>query len=357
LAGASPSTIKRWEAGKGLPARADIEQYLVSFGASGIAIGELAVKKESGGRPIQRMLRAKRRRSNLTLEEISALTGICVASLHRYETGERAPEPEIMGPLARAFGCTEAEAELFSTSSDASPATVVEEFLAPGLSPHYWLYRRLDEKIAPNAEGTPNEILDLVHGFMIMGDHRGLLEAWDMLNPSVRGLSFSPDERAMIGLSLALARLTIHGDTEYVRERVAKWRANGLPTAALAHLSRLVAALGDIDESESLLDRLSCLAAKQGDAGSTFMSDVQRIMLAFTRTRSPGLLSALDRLREDARGPLQGYTVDVARLHMLDRLVENAELEATLERCQHDETRFGFGSPLAARIGRRLGAA
>jgi len=84
------------------------------------------------------------------------------------------------------------------------------------------------------------------------------------------------------------------------------------------------------------------------------MCEMHRAMLAFSQTKSSEPLKSIDRLRKEATGPLQQYTVDVARLHMLYQLGERALAGEIAASCRQQETTYGFGSPLAARIGSHL---
>ena len=51
-------------------------------------------------------LRALRRRQDITLNDLSAATGISVSTLSRLESGARRPTLELLLPLARTFGVT-----------------------------------------------------------------------------------------------------------------------------------------------------------------------------------------------------------------------------------------------------------
>lgn len=292
----------------------------------------------------------------LTLEEVSALTGICVASLHRYETGERSPDPLALAPLALAYGCSAEEASLLCGRPEETAASALTGFLSPGSVPHFWLFHRLESKLRPNAELSPDDVQDLIQGFMFMGDHRSLLEAWELIKPATQGIVVTPAQTATIAMTLALARYTVSGDKRAARERVSKIARSGvdLPPNAMSHLARLAAALGDFDEADRWLDQLAFYASRVGDEGQLFVSEVNRVMFTFAKTRSPTLFSALDLLRSRAGGPLQIYTLDVAELHMLDVLGEREAANIALQRCVQHEQTYGVGSPLAARIRARM---
>jgi transcriptional regulator with XRE-family HTH domain len=354
LVGTSVSTIKRWEAGAGLPSATELAAYLEKIGAPTSCICDLP-KDETGGRVAQRMLRAKRRRAMFSLEEISFLTGICVASLHRYETGRRTPEPSALASLARAYGCSREEIELLCEGPKSAANSAVAGFLQPGEQPHFWLYHRLEEKLRPGAALLSDDLLDIVHGFMIMGDHRSLLEAWELLRPAVQQLKLSREDALAVGLTVALARFTVTGDKKFVEGRMAKLGddSGGLPLTALSHAARLSLAIGELDEAEAWINKLSFHASRVGDEGQIFVSEVSRVMLAFARTRSPSLLLALDRLRTQAQGALQIYTLDVAELFLHDQLGDRTAAREVLQRCLDHEMMYGVGSPLATRIRKR----
>jgi hypothetical protein len=159
-------------------------------------------------------------------------------------------------------------------------------------------------------------------------------------------------------MSLTLARLTVSGDKKAASERVSRLRGIGgeLEPSAMSHMFRVLAALGQFDEAETWLNQLSFSAAKSGDEGLLFVSEISRVMLEFDRTRSHNLLGAIELLRNRPLAPLQEYTLDVAELHMLSALDERERISEALDRCKHHEAIYGVGSPLAARIRSRISA-
>jgi transcriptional regulator with XRE-family HTH domain len=363
LAGVSASTVKRWELGQGLPTWREVELYLDSIGTPPdcvhrVAEGAKGLRAESAPeRPLLRILRAKRRRQMLTLEELSASTGLSVATLHRYETGERIPDAATLRQLAQIYGCEASEIDMLSgeVAAPEPDGSLIQRFVEPGKQPHLWLYRQLESSTRPSAKLTPERALDLIHCLMIMGDHRGVLEAWTLLRPRTHGLPFSADQKAEIGMSLIMARFTVSRDARAARDRISKWRdyaVEAKSARAMSHLARLAAALGETYEAELWIDRLQDQAERTSDSGHMFVCSVNRLMLSFDRTPSVSVLDSLDYVRAHAVGPLQKYTGDVCALYMLDRLQDRAA-DKVLERCSADERAYGFGSPLAASIRRR----
>src|ERR1044072_3493435 len=122
--GVSRSTVTRWEAGKYLPTTATLTDYLARIGAPA---AELPVGRDKGPKLSLRLLRAKRRRAGVTIQEMSHLTGLSLASLHRYEMGEREPDAGTVALLLQAYGCPAEERDALSKSASGGP--VIERFL------------------------------------------------------------------------------------------------------------------------------------------------------------------------------------------------------------------------------------
>lgn len=354
LAGVSSSTFKRWEAGRGLPRLAELNTVVFRLGCPALDQIDL-VSEDTNGKVSQRLLRAKRRRARMTLADLSALSGLSIATLHRYETGERAPNKAALRDLAIVYGCTLAEANLLIGEGSSFDGSLAENFLEPDRTPHFWLYRALEEAVSRGPELTGQIVLEIVQSFTMMGDHRGLLEAWELLRPRLKGPELTAAERATIGLSLALARFTVTGNRTQARDRVERWsNSSELPPDALSHLSRIFGALGDLEGSERWLRLHADHANQTGDEPQIFVTEVNRILLEFARTRSPQCLRSLEALRSSCTGSLQRYTLDVAELYVLERLCELEAARLVMDRCRVGEATFGVGSPLALRIGMRL---
>jgi len=49
--------------------------------------------------------------------------------------------------------------------------------------------------LRPGATIAGADLVELVQGFLIMGDHRALLEAWTLLKPTAAQMSMTMDQK------------------------------------------------------------------------------------------------------------------------------------------------------------------
>lgn len=373
--GVSPATLKRWESGQGVPSPRELEpyaEYLQVLPDSPLRLaieGDLAtgVVSEMPGRPIMRLLRAIRRRHHITLESVSFLTGISLASLHRYETGERTPDTDSLKKITAACGfeprLTEAlthSIQICPKHFDESGLVVMDNFLYRLDLPHLHLYRLLEQLLYM---GQPNavEIYYVVNGFATMGDHQGLLEVWPLLKPLADEAHWTPEDRLSVGSTLLLARINTTRDKASTMRAFEKKRAQFYalpvlenPSGTAMLLSRAAILLGERGEAEALLREPRRLATVNDDRTTKFICELHQLAVDFDRHASDTHLRALENLHKLAEGPLQRYNVEVAVVAMMERLGDRAGLTNALETCRLTELAHGFGSPLATRVARRL---
>ena len=375
--GVSPATLKRWENGQGVPPPRELEPYAAYLQAPPespirLAIdGDLAkgVVSEMPGRPLMRLLRAIRRRHHITLESVSLLTGISLASLHRYETGERSPDFDALKNIAAACGCDPALVSALVASIQTCPRqfgesgpVVMDNFMFHNDQPHLHLYRLLEQVVCV---GQPNsfEIHYVVNGFATMGDHQGLLEIWPLLKPLADAAQWTDEDRLSVGSMLLLARINTTRDKASAMRAFEKKRAQLYalpvlenPSGSAMLLSRAAILLGERGESEAMLREPRRLAAAIGDRSTEFLCDLHQLAVDFDRRASEAHLRALENLHRNANGPLQRYNVEVAIVAMMERMGDRQGLTSALEVCHQTEANHGFGSPLANRAARQLGA-
>lgn len=373
--GVSPATLKRWESNQGRPSAPDIENYakyleappesplaLFLTQAPGIEVGP-----ESVGRPIQRLLRGTRRRNGITLETVSSLTGISLASLHRYETGERAPTPEVLRRVAAACGL---QPEITTGLLDAmsvhpcemgeSGQEVINRFLIEGGQPHLHLYRYLDQVIGCG-QPSSRDIRHLVHGFANMGDHQGLIEVWELMSPLAERASWPQEDRISVASMLMLARVNTTRDRSSAFRAYEKRRrqfADSPPryedAGAGLLLCRAAVLLGERAEAEDMLRLPRKVAENEGIASLAFLCDLHQVAIDFQWQVSSSHVKALENLAPRADGPLQQYNLNVAVVAMMASLGDREGLRLALETCRDAEQRHGYGAPLVMRMRRRL---
>ncbi|MBS1708040.1 MAG: transcriptional regulator [Armatimonadetes bacterium] len=353
IARVSTSTIKRWEAGKGVPRMDGLRAY-----AGSLSLTADDLDASDIGTSAQRLLRAKRRRSHTTLETLSALSGLSISSLHRFETGARALDGNTARHLGRVYGCADGEIEVLAGSGPPIRGDVVSHFLTPGLFPHASLYVKLDRLVRQSELATPEDVLDVIHGLIIMGDHAGMLESWQLLQPKLVGERLTSAQKTMVQLTLALAMATARNDLRPARRLLQDLhRLHDIPTTpALSHMSRLAAMDKNFVAAKHWNTKLADAAEQSGDRGQAFISKLNGTVLHFELDKSCRHIDAIETLQDECEGPLQQYTLLVAKLSILVQLKESTATRSTLCQCHAFESQYGFGSPLASRIERRLDA-
>lgn len=51
-------------------------------------------------------IRERRRALNITIKQLAEIVGVSVGAISHYETGRRAPDPDMLGRIANALGVT-----------------------------------------------------------------------------------------------------------------------------------------------------------------------------------------------------------------------------------------------------------
>ena len=172
LLGISTATLKRWESGTGTPGTQTIAKILDTWGVSGTSALRDQVRtdnfgkraawsiEQSGPRPVLRLIRHRRRRNRLSLEDISEATGVGLGSLQRYETGLRIPTNEILQRLTTAVGCSNLESQLLhrSLASEETPPPLElgHLFNTPNANPGFLIFRELDYVSRNHSSQTPD---------------------------------------------------------------------------------------------------------------------------------------------------------------------------------------------------------
>jgi len=351
-AGVSPATLKRWEAGRGFPGIKAVRGYL---DALGLTAADLEARES--GLVVQRLLRAKRRRATRTLAEVSELTGISTSCLQRYELGVRVIERESAKRVGFGYQLDEAELAVVTGAKGSDVEAVFPLFLSTGLAPHAGLYSRLDGLVSGATPATTSRVLDVLHSFMIMGDHSESLAAWQMMETVVSYGSMSRQERATVLMTLALASATAKHDLEPARRLLGKFESQpgGLSLTAMAHLSRLAVLTGAPSDAWRWNSTLGEAAWSAQAMGEHFISRLQRASLSLDRSPSEESLSDLRDLYGACQVPLQTYTLGVAELAALAKMGRSADALRVSQQCTLLETAYGFGSPLAVQVRRQLG--
>ena len=369
----SPATIKRWESSQGLPPKSELRGYLDRLGVPDTSPVREAIESEQSpsgfresrelltNRPVLRLLRSKRRRNGITLTELSEATGLSVASLYRYETGERAPDEPVLRSLANAVGCSEAETDglcqsLFEPVPPTDTAGLVEQFLIPGNLSQLRVFSLLDT-ILLQKRPVAAEPWDAFHGLLIMGEHETVREVWPVLKPALASGELSFEDRVLIRTTLAMVRSTFEvvdsSTIRQLRSGVMSLKPGLTQVMAMLHLARLATAIGDTDEAESWVRAVEEYGLRVEDPGTLFLAELNRHAIEFEDSRSLSAVAGVETLRANAEGALQAYNADVALAHMRSILGDALATVDALESCAEAEATFGFGSPLAKKVRRK----
>ena len=369
----SSATLKRWESGSGLPGWTVLTQVIEAWGATGeCPLREIWERdgrhKEDGvacgERPLLRILRTARRRAGLTLDELSVLTGVSAPSLYRYETGQRTPRPETLRSLCGALGLSGCEGAAVEESLDAGRATegpdpVPELFLRPGGLSRVAVFRQWDRlmRAGSSSPGWTDLAWDVLHGLMIMGDHRAALELWGDIRGPVRGAHTDSDRLTKFRTTLALAKTSLGGrslDLPRLAGHVVAMRPGPEQAQALLQMTRIERASGDGAAANEWCSLAGRWSDRTGDTAVGFLVELNARDIEFAFGSRVGALDAVEALRARAVGALQRYNADVALAGMRAAVGDVRGAESDLEQCRRSESTYGFGSPLARRIERRL---
>lgn len=343
--GVSPATLKRWEAGASAPQPEAARRLFAIYGSG------FVLTPEPDRAVLQRALRVHRRRAGLTLEEAAAASGLSVPSVHRYETGGRLARADDIERLGRALGMPIEERRALGDG-------VWGASLPGGLSPVLQALSEL-ESLGRDPDAGPADALRVLRMLVIVGDQQTVRESW----PQVFRPRFAdrPD-RATRALARSFAALVSarRGVAEPARLESVRREVAGLPPSStqaecMLNLARRALAVGDLREAAEWNGQASEFASRRDD--SAVMLHTRLIGLAAESAASPSASLADDvgRLAGEFEHPLPRFVATVAQAEVFFRMGEARKAAEVLERCQAEEERHGFGSPLAWTLRRKLG--
>lgn len=377
ILGIAPATLKRWEAGAGTPGVSAIEKILDDWGLPDVSPLRTERRSENLGRkiswsveqceprPVLRLLRHKRRRNHLGLEEISDATGVGVASLQRYETGQRIPNENLLESIAAAVGCTSEESSLLhqalaSSEPTSVPFEVTEIFSKPKFNPGFWIFRELDFLCRfhqqQSADEVDNRLRSVFIGLAFTGDYSALLEAWQVSRNFARPARGVNAVQGMLAMAkMHLARRPKEALNEFVSIRkqipVAPSTTDQINTTFSA--IRMAQLVGEYEDADDLLTRVE--HHYYGPSGRV-SCQVYRHLIDYNVGEATDSIAGLQAIRDDA-GPVLSYTTLVAELSIQAKMGRKAEALDILRQCGEAERTYSLGSPLARRIGATLLAA
>lgn len=371
--GVSAATVKRWEAGIGLPGRSELDTYFDQLGTPQdspyrqAAIREFHLGeslKAFEGRPLLNILRLKRRRLGLTVAEVAVASGICPASIHRYETGERTPTEDVLSSMARACGISQLEFAHLSARLNGAPSVLkcegrLSSLFAPSEARvHLFAFERLETLLKnPQSGDYWQSGIEIVEFLLMTGDHHLALEIGYLIQSHPLKPEPTDLERTYIYGWMTLGKLTTGAPRQEVDARLQqliKKRSHSTSSAIKNFLggliSQLFMKLGEIEQArfwvnESMLDT---------HADWTYTRELFGLALDFQSNPQESQVMALQQLREEYGTIVQKYTTDAIILNMVNQLGAIDETREQLGRCQVQEDALGVGSPTVHSIRQKL---
>lgn len=366
----SASTLKRWEAGTHIPSNATLrdicKQWGVNFTGNASEAGPSRCwsYEMQENRPVLQVLRLKRRRLGISLQELSDATAISVPALSRYELGQRVPPSESLTKISSAMDISNSEVDKLSLilsepMGTTAPACPHSAFRNPELLPHLNLYHRLEWILKANYDeprARANDIYNLLLGFSCAGDPMLVLEAWEQLKAQL-------DAPKSINIATVLT-LTGMNRADSPKEHLADFKRirkhiptiiDSNDTASLSFLVlRMALMLKDNEDADDLLGRIEALSPYIPEL--KFSTCVYRDVV----DAEFGDKSAVSRIRDKAqtlKDPVTAYTALVLASQAEAKHNKDREASNTLlVEGRVFEDKFGVGSPLANRLRHTLKA-
>ncbi len=361
-----------------MPSRRELSLYLDRLGVSGCSpvrdvldsgtapTGPRETHEWQSGRHLLRLLRSRRRRQGITLSELSAVTGSSVASLHRYETGERVPDEPTFRCLAAALGMANEEREHLQALLSLSPwerplpgSPLEDSFLVPGSMPHLRVFERIDGLRNPHIPGRDlgPEIWQILHGLLIMGEHDTVQEVWPFLRQSAASGTVDLEHKVLIRSTLRLVKSAQGRPGNGLQEDIQRlWldaramKPGPARTAVTLQLARIHMNLGSGPEATKCVREVADYGNRTDSPSLVFLSELHLYASEFESGRSSSSLRSLLDLRSSAIGPLQSYNFEVAICQAHLARGDTGSVMAELESCSASEQTYGYGSPLVRRI-------
>jgi len=373
--GVSASTLKRWERGEHLPSPVSLVGVLDQWGVGATAPSRRLITdgtpaparcwsiERSETRPLLRLLRSRRRRNGLTLGDVETLTGIGASSLHRHETGERIPSAETLERIAGAVGCSQQETAtlsscLYAPDHDPKRIDIFSEFLQPDSVPHVLVFEAVDRLLRRDIEdhqGAQEQIWQAGYGLMLMADYKSLLE----LGPTIQSISRRNEGpcSSLLRCALILAQIHTTGklrahDTEFQRSVDLANRLEDFETQMSFGMMavRLGIAICDFAGARLQLQEQVRRGYRAGREDLQMNFNVYQAYLDLEEGNPLRAVRIADKLRENAKGTVQHYTVNVLEARAQSRIGDTARLGQILDECGAMERQYGIGSPLLNRL-------
>lgn len=356
----SPATWKRWEGGVSTPRPADLDRILASLESGSIPQAHLRT------RPVLRLLRYRRTRRFLTLEEIGAATGLSLASIQRYETGSRVPDEQDLVRLSAACGLTEDEGQFLVEllSKRPAPPDPANNRPTDGLpSPHAVIYAKLESLVDEcgrlENHALESRLFDLLAELSTIGDWESAAEVLSMLRPHLAGLHLGADDWSEVRTLANLLRL--HGcGTSHEKRRIfaqsrERFRFGERPSSVSTAFSllRMAEIVREHDEAEELVYWLSQNEAVGQSQPLRFFLSVHEALTALGRGDAKRQVPVLESLVEHSRHPSQEYTAKAALVQAFFKLGDTSKTSQTVADCKRLEALYGFGSPFLRSVARR----
>lgn len=370
LVGISPATLKRWEAGSGLPKRLELHQYLDGIGIASDSTFRTTLEQGKhqiwddqgahGERPLLRILRSRRRQLGLTLQDVSDASGLSLASIYRYETGSRTPEPTVLRILGGASGLTISEIDLVETRLQGKfrldrSKILSDSFLVANENSQLEVFSHLDQ-LGMCAQTLDSDLWQTVHGLVLMGDHGTIAEVWPRIRDSIDLEKVNPDVRTLLHSTLLLVKTSSLGipveasQLSKLRGRIFALESSESQAIGLFQMARLAAIIEDWNSAEDWITCVQNLGSKLGNVGMNFVAELNLHAFEFQRSRSQSSLNAVQHLLSNSQHPIHSYIANVAIAQMTKNLGDRSGFHTAVLESTDSESQYGYGSPLLQKM-------
>lgn len=361
--GVSESTLKRWETGQNLPGRSGLDEILDRYSIDAespyrSAIVSRAVPtrrswsiESAEPRPLLRLLRSRRRRNLLSLDDVQVATGYSISSLHRYEIGARVPDEVALRTIGSAVGLHSDEIVLMSCAlyepTPPPPANILDW---EGPCPQVQLFWQLDEM---SKNGT-QQAWPLVYGFLLMADFDSLAENWHLL--ARRTDQESPVRRRMFSLAKTLVATQCCKDRPETLERYQRHLAWLDRTTNLdvfeegVSLCRIALLLRDIGGARRCLNAARRSHDRYALPLFSETIEIYDAMIDLNEQKFGRAMRTIAKVGSVATAGVTHYTSKVVQACLFDRMGETGHARKLLDECALLEGELGVGSPSVSRL-------
>jgi hypothetical protein len=187
------------------------------------------------------------------------------------------------------------------------------------------------------------------------------VEVWPIVRNRLPKESLVGLNRITLGTLVTLAHINLTNNPQALYSRFVRWgeeidafRDHPYIFGTMFTLTRMAEILGDVNSAQDYLRQIRVQIDTLGSSMISFFGNLHQTIIEFESKRSTKALDSIGELEQRATHPVESYTLEVARLSMLEKLGMPGVCKNSLGRCRALEQTFGYGSPLANQISARL---